>query len=79
MENMVFTENQRRWLRLMVRGFGFSAAKKEFTAKERREMEELIKAGLVNHGKNHSGDTVGMYHIYPEDHDRVKQIIQSNT
>jgi predicted transcriptional regulator len=69
------TDNQIKWLGWMLKGMGLNAAKKEFNAKETRQMEELIELGLVTKGQNYKGDKVGMYHVRAEDKEKVRKAI----
>ena len=57
------TEKQKGWLSAMRRGCGWDAS--EFKGKDKKEMEELIKKGLVkkirNYGRTYSYVSAARY------------------
>jgi len=55
------TAFQRRALSLVSKGYGLSAAPRAMVAWKRREMKQLLDAGLVRVSKNHSKDKHGAY------------------
>ena len=59
---MKLTKFQENMLGLINKGYGISANRRDFDhSREKREMEELVKAGLITTSKNHSGDNHGCY------------------
>ena len=51
-----------KWvLHLTAKGGGLCASSRSITAKERKECDALVSAGMLERAKNHSKDTVGMY------------------
>ena len=69
-----FSKFQVSFLKMISKGYGYGAGAKEFTKKERREVEELIELGLASRGKNHSGDKVGMYYAQEEQKQKIKEL-----
>jgi hypothetical protein len=58
---MKLTEFQEWSLKMCDKGAGLDASPGAITAKERRELDELVAAGRLKKSKNHSQDKHGMY------------------
>lgn len=57
----MWTEWQSWVLSLTDKGAGVSASPSDMTAKQRKECDALVDAGLLRKTTNHSKDVYGMY------------------
>lgn len=75
---MNLTENQKKWIKWMLKGMGLDGSPKEFTKKERLEMQILLDNNLAYLGKNHSKAKYPMYYIPNEHQNRIKEYLENS-